>query len=143
MVALIIVLLCLSSCQNLVYANGLTITSPFGWRVHPIDEEWKFHSGIDIALDEGTAIPAIWDGQVIYSDSYSGYGNTIFIDHGNGKYTMYAHCNQLLVGVGITVVQGQTIATVGSTGYSTGPHLHLSLIMDGQYQDPMQIWKGG
>lgn len=95
------------------------------------------HHGIDIATDEGTAILAAHDGTVIESGwQNSIYGNAVLIDHGNGWQTHYAHCSKVLVKSGDTVRQGQKIALVGSTGNSTGPHLHLELIKDGVYLNP-------
>jgi murein DD-endopeptidase MepM/ murein hydrolase activator NlpD len=120
---------------------AMTITSSFGWRTHPITGESSFHNGIDIAADEGTPIPAVWAGQVVYADWYTGFGNTVIIDHGSNTYTLYGHCSQLLVSPGDRVEQGGIIALVGTTGMSTGPHLHLSLIRNNQYIDPLVIWQ--
>lgn len=100
----------------------------------------KFHNGIDIAADEGAPIPAVWQGQVVYASWYEGFGNTVILGHGNGYYTLYGHCSQLLVTSGEEVGQGQIIALVGSTGLSTGPHLHLSLVKNNEYINPMLIW---
>lgn len=122
-------------------ALAFTVTSEFGWRNHPITGEWKFHSGIDIAADSGDPIPALWDGQVVYADWYSGYGNCVILAHENATYTLYGHCSQLFVRPGESIKQGQVIAAVGSTGDSTGPHLHLSLIVNNQWVDPMTIWQ--
>lgn len=95
------------------------------------------HHGIDIATNEGTAILAAHSGTVIESGwKNSIYGNSVLIDHGNGWQTHYAHCSKVLVKVGDFVRQGQKIALVGSTGNSTGPHLHLELIKDGVYLNP-------
>jgi murein DD-endopeptidase MepM/ murein hydrolase activator NlpD len=120
--------------------SAYEITSAFGWRTHPISGERSFHNGIDIAVEEGTQIAAIWAGEIVFAGWYEGYGNCVVISHGNNTYTLYGHCQQLLVSNGQTVSQGQVIALSGSTGYSTGPHLHLSLIHDNQYIDPMLIW---
>jgi murein DD-endopeptidase MepM/ murein hydrolase activator NlpD len=122
-------------------AFAMTVTSPFGWREHPILGGGRFHNGIDIAGDEGASIPAIWAGQVVYADWYEGFGNTVILYHGGTVYTLYGHCSSLLVNVGETAEQGKVIALVGSTGMSTGPHLHLSLIQNQEYIDPMAIWQ--
>lgn len=121
-----------------VYA--FIVTSPLGWREHPITHEWTFHNGIDIAADTGDGIPALWDGQVVYAGWYDGYGNTVILSHGNTLYTLYGHCSQLYVTVGEAVEAGQIIAAVGSTGLSTGPHLHLSVWQNDQYIDPITLW---
>lgn len=135
-VCVLSVLLCFSS--NTAFA--FTITSPFGYREHPISGEEKFHTGIDLAEEYDTPIGAVWEGVVVFVGSYGGYGNTVLLQHNEQTYTLYAHCNQLLVSVGQAVQQGQVISTVGSTGNSTGPHLHLELWQNGQYVDPMIIW---
>lgn len=124
-------------------ALAFTVTSPFGWRVHPISGEQKFHTGIDIAADEGTPIPVLWDGQVVYADWYDGYGYAVITAHGNDTYTLYGHCSELLTVPGDMVSQGQIIAYSGSTGNVTGPHIHLELISKGEYIDPMLIWREG
>lgn len=117
------------------------ITSPFGWRVHPMTGEWSFHSGVDLGMDYGSGIPAIWAGEVVFAGRYGGYGNAVILFHGGTIYTLYGHCDTLFVTKGMRVEQGQVIATVGSTGNSTGPHLHLELWRDGQYIDPITIWQ--
>lgn len=124
--------------QSVVFA--FTVTSPFGWRNHPISGDCKFHDGIDIAADYGDGIPALMDGQVVYAAWLDGYGNTVKLYHGQDVYTLYAHCQSILVNVGDVVKQGQIIALVGSTGYSTGPHLHLGLQINNEWVDPMTLW---
>ncbi len=126
-------------CPMTSYA--MTITSPFGWRIHPISGERSFHTGIDIAGDMGAPIPAVWEGQVTFAGWYGGYGNVVVLYHGGTTYTLYGHCSQIYVQVGQTVKQSDTIAAVGSTGNSTGPHVHLEYVKDGQYVDPMKIWE--
>lgn len=113
------------------------ITSPFGWRVHPVFGTQKFHTGIDIAADYGDPIKAADSGVVIHSDWLGGYGKAIILDHGNGLQTLYAHNSELLVYNGQTVRKGQTITRAGSTGYSTGPHLHFEVRRNGTPTDPM------
>ena len=129
-----------------VQAIDFPVTSPFGWRVHPISGEWKFHSGVDLGYEYGAYIAAVYDGQVIVAENRGdGYGNQVLIYHPMfDSYTRYAHCSVLHVVPGQMVASGQVIAQVGSTGYSTGPHLHLEYIIkvDGvyQYTDPLSLY---
>ncbi len=113
------------------------VTSPFGWRVHPIFGTQRLHTGIDIGADYGDAIRAADGGVVIHADWMGGYGNAVIIDHGNGISTLYAHNSQLLVSEGQTVSKGQTVARCGSTGYSTGPHLHFEVRHNGSPVNPL------
>ncbi len=115
--------------------NG-RLTSPYGYRIHPILKKKKFHSGIDLAASSGTPIKAANDGVVIKSGWSSGYGNTVIIDHGGGITTLYAHASKLLCKVGDRVTRGQTVAKVGSTGMSTGPHLHFEVRVNGNTKNP-------
>jgi len=113
------------------------VTSPYGDRLDPFTREPDFHKGMDIASTTGTPIIAASGGKIIQaSDKKNGYGNCVIIEHYSGFRTLYAHCSELLVEVGDYVSAGQTIAKVGSTGRSTGPHLHFSVIIDGKYVDP-------
>jgi len=102
------------------------ITSPFGWRTHPIFRTREFHSGIDIGAPQGRNIVAADSGEVIYADWLGGYGRTVIISHGQFT-TLYAHASTLLVEEGDKVAKGQVIARIGSTGNSTGPHLHFEV----------------
>lgn len=113
------------------------ITSGVGWRNHPLGFGVKWHAGLDIANKTGTPIHAAASGTVIRSETNTGYGRMIEIDHGFGISTLYGHCTTLKVEVGEWVERGQFIATMGSTGYSTGPHLHFEVRFDGQAQDPL------
>ena len=113
------------------------ITSPFGWRIHPISGLRRFHEGIDIAASMGTTIAAAEAGRVIYAGWYDGYGNYISIDHGGGVSTGYGHCSRIFVAVGQDVARGQAIGAVGSTGNSTGPHLHFEVRINGKPIDPL------
>ncbi len=119
--------------------NG-PITSPFGYRIHPIFKSRIFHSGIDIGGPNGGAIKASNNGKVIYSGWYGGYGKVVILDHGvvNGKpvTTLYAHMSAILVSNGQTVTKGQTIGREGSTGYSTGPHCHFEVRENGKPVNP-------
>jgi murein DD-endopeptidase MepM/ murein hydrolase activator NlpD len=118
-------------------------TSGFGMRLHPIDHEERLHSGMDIAAPAGTPIQAAAAGQVVFSGTQAGYGNVVVIQHEEGYSTLYAHTTANLVSVGTTVSQGQPIATVGSTGRSTGPHLHFEVRKDGKRLDPVQFFAAG
>lgn len=113
------------------------ITSYFGYRVHPILKKRKYHTGIDIAALMGTPIAASDTGVVIFSARNGGYGLMITIDHGAGISTVYAHCSQLLVKKGQKVSKGDIIAKVGTTGLSTGPHLHFEVRKDGVPVNPL------
>ena len=115
------------------------VTSPYGQRIHPITRRSEFHRGVDIsgAGINGTPIRAANDGKVIISQSSGSYGNYIVIDHGAGHTTLYSHATRLLKKVGDEVKRGETIATVGSTGWSTGPHLHFEVAVGGATQNPI------
>jgi murein DD-endopeptidase MepM/ murein hydrolase activator NlpD len=104
------------------------ITSPFGWRVHPVTGQRRLHTGTDIGAAEGTPILAAYSGKVSTADQLGGYGLAVVIEHNNGSQdTLYAHMSQILVRPGQWVEQGSVIGRVGSTGMSTGPHLHFEL----------------
>ncbi len=112
------------------------ITSDYGYRRHPIFGTWRMHTGIDIGAGYGTSIKAVDGGTVILSGWCGGYGNTVIIDHGKGVSTLYAHASRLYVSKGETVSKGQVVAAVGSTGYSTGPHLHFEFRQNGVPVNP-------
>jgi len=118
-----------------------TITSPYGYRVHPITGKLKFHEGVDIGAAGGTPIVAAAAGKVTISVYSSSYGNYVEIDHGNGLRTRYAHMSRRLCSVGDVVVQGQEIGLVGSTGNSTGNHCHFEVRVNGTTYNPMQYFK--
>lgn len=104
---------------------GGTITSKVGMRIDPIDGTWRQHNGVDIAIPTGTPVKAVASGTVVYSGSRSGYGNTVVVEHSNGIITLYAHNSRILVAEGQQVSAESTLALSGSTGRSTGPHLHF------------------
>ncbi len=116
------------------------ITSYFGYRIHPILKTRKLHTGIDIGVPSNSQIVAANDGTVIHANWLGGYGKAVMIDHGGGIVTLYGHNNELLIKVGDKVSKGQAIAKSGSTGMSTGPHLHFEIRKDGNYVDPMTYY---
>ncbi len=113
-----------------------TITSPFGWRSNPFGGAPEFHQGLDIAAPSGTTVTAAAGGTVIMAQWYGGYGNYILIDHGGGYSTGYGHLSAIYVSTGQSVQRGQAIGAVGSTGQSTGPHLHFEVRIAGKPVDP-------
>lgn len=117
------------------------ITSPFGWRTDPLTGEASYHGGTDIAAPGGTPILAAADGIVTAAnstDSWGGsYGYHVKLDHGNGQETLYAHCSSICVTVGQEVAQGEVIGYVGTTGASTGNHLHFEVRVGGERVDAM------
>ena len=113
------------------------ITSPYGYRVHPIWGTTIYHSGIDIGVDEGTPVHAADGGVVVWSGWMGGYGYAVVIDHGNGLSTLYGHNSEIAVDEGQSVAKGQVISYAGSTGNSTGPHVHFEVRVNGDPVDPM------
>lgn len=121
-------------------ASSVYVTSPFGTRWHPVYEYYRTHYGVDIGASYGTDIYAA-DGGVVTTSTYSSsYGNYVMIDHGNGNYTLYAHMSTRLVAEGDIVLQGDVIGLVGSTGVSTGPHIHFEVYEGGTRIDPLQFF---
>jgi murein DD-endopeptidase MepM/ murein hydrolase activator NlpD len=119
-------------------APGYTsITSEFGMRTHPITGIYKLHTGVDIGAPYGANFVAANDGVVIKADENAAYGKMVMIDHGGGIVTLYAHGSEICVNEGDIVHQGQTVLKVGSTGYSTGPHAHFEIRINGEYLNPM------
>lgn len=116
--------------------SSRTITSEYGYRIHPISGVKKLHTGMDIGAKSGSDIIAAAGGTVIMAQYYGGYGNCVIIDHGGGVSTLYAHMSAIGVQNGQTVAAGQTIGKVGSTGNSTGPHLHFEVRINGNTQNP-------
>ncbi len=117
------------------------ITSNYGNRKHPISKKIEFHKGVDIPAPSGSSIVSAEGGTVISTGRQSGYGLTVVVDHGNGLSTLYAHCSKINVKVGQKVKRGENIAKVGSTGYSTGPHLHFEVRVKGKTTNPVSYLK--
>ncbi len=119
-------------------SDGL-ITSTFGYRQHPILRSRRFHAGIDFGAPSGSTIRAADDGVVIFASWYGGYGRAVIIDHGDSTTTLYAHTSRVFVSEGQQVQRGQAIAAVGSTGFSTGPHLHFEVRKNGEPVNPLNF----
>jgi murein DD-endopeptidase MepM/ murein hydrolase activator NlpD len=134
--------------KNTVYVGGeytwplpgYTAGSPFGPRYHPVLRRNRMHTGQDIPAPTGTKILAANGGEVIKADYNSGYGNCVVIDHGGGQATLYGHMSRIGVSVGQKVKKGAVIGYVGSTGLSTGPHLHFEIIINGSQVNPMNYF---
>lgn len=120
----------------LAYPSDAPTSSPFGWRMHPVLGYRRFHAGLDFAATYGSTIRAADSGTVIFAGWYGGYGKAVIIDHGQGITTLYGHTSELFVSEGQGVQRGQAIAAVGSTGLSTGPHLHFEVRRDGTPINP-------
>jgi murein DD-endopeptidase MepM/ murein hydrolase activator NlpD len=120
----------------MVYPSDASTSSPFGWRMHPVLGYRRFHAGLDFAASYGSTIRAADSGTVIFAGWYGGYGRAVIIDHGKGITTLYGHTSELYVADGQPVERGQAIAAVGSTGLSTGPHLHFEVRRNGTPVDP-------
>lgn len=125
---------------GLIWPTPGPLTSGFGYRVDPVTGKRQLHAGIDIGAPIGQPIVAAAAGTVVYAGEETGYGNYTCIDHGGGLATCYAHQSAILVTVGQVVAQGEAIGRVGSTGYSTGPHLHFETRVDGTPVDPQQYY---
>jgi len=113
------------------------ITSPYGWRFHPILKSRRFHTGVDIAAPYGSNAIAAANGKVIYTGWRGGYGHTIIVDHGGGMATMYPHLSKYLVKVGDYVKRNQAVGKIGTSGWSTGPHIHFEVRINGDHVNPM------
>lgn len=127
------------SSTGWVWPAGSTadVTSPFGYRIHPITGEYKLHTGVDIAVDYGTPVVAANSGVVRYAAYCGGYGLHVEIEHANGMASTYSHLSAVAVDMDQTVKAGDVIGYVGSTGNSTGPHLHFEILEDGAFQNPL------
>jgi murein DD-endopeptidase MepM/ murein hydrolase activator NlpD len=117
--------------------------SNFGWRADPFTGQKALHTGLDFQADTGTPIHAAAGGVVVVSEHHFAYGNMVEVDHGNDLITRYAHASKLLVKKGDLVKRGQQVALVGSTGRSTGPHLHFEVLVQGVPQDPQKFLAAG
>lgn len=117
------------------------VTSGYGVRSHPITGKWDFHTGIDLSAALGTEIHAIYPGTVRETGNSATYGLYLVVEHSEHLATVYCHCSTITATEGDTVKAGDTIAKVGSTGISTGAHLHLSVLLDGYYIDPMNLYQ--
>lgn len=122
-------------------ASYKRVSSDYGTRMHPILGVQKFHNGVDFAAASGTPIMAAYNGTVVDASYNSSMGNYVMINHGDGLYTIYMHASKLYVSSGQTVSRGEQIAAVGSTGRSTGPHLHFSVRLNGNYVNPWNYLK--
>jgi len=113
-----------------------TESSGYGWREDPIHKNTRFHHGSDYRADRGTPVVAAGDGTVIYAKRRGGYGKVVFIDHGGGVITRYAHLRRIQVQDGQPITAGTRIGEIGSTGRTTGPHLHFEVRIEGRSVDP-------
>lgn len=121
---------------KLLYPIDAPVTSEYGYRTHPISGVQRLHAGMDFGAPSGTPIKAAERGKVIHSGWYQGYGNTVILDHGEGLSTLYAHASELIVSTGDPIRAGETVSLVGSTGYSTGPHLHFEVLENDEAVNP-------
>jgi len=117
------------------------VTSGFAMRLHPIHQTWRKHNGVDYAAPTGTPVRTVGGGVVDFAGWQNGYGNVVQVKHNNDRSTVYAHLSRIDVKKGGRVEQGQRIGAVGSTGWSTGPHLHFEFRINGAHQDPLKIAK--
>ena len=136
-VLLAVLVMLAKACQ------AVPVTSGFGWRVHPITGQYKFHTGVDLGYGYGEDVRAVLPGKVVYCYWWGGYGNCVILAHTNGDHTLYGHMSQILVSYGQQVNGGQVIGKIGSTGMSTGPHLHLEWWHNGTYTDPLAFFYAG
>ena len=131
-----------TTCPIVAPVDSKRYTSYFGYRTNPISNEHSFHTGLDIAAPLGTKIKAAYGGTVRKTGEDSHSGKYIFLTHDDGFETFYCHCNEILAEQGAVIRQGETIAKVGSTGWSTGPHLHFEIRKDGTRLNPLWILEG-
>ena len=118
-----------------------SISSEYGYRTNPISGAYALHTGVDIAADEGTGIVAAYNGVVKSTGVGDKSGNYVLMQHSDGSETLYCHCSEILVSEGSVLNAGEVIALVGSTGWSTGPHLHFEIHRDGNSVDPLTVLK--
>lgn len=122
---------------------GGNLGSPFGWRIDPMNGRSALHTGLDFPAGSGTAVLAAAGGMVVSQEYHPEYGNLVEVDHGNDLITRYAHVSRVFVKKGDLVKRGQKIAEVGTTGRSTGPHLHFEVLVQGVFQDPQKFLNAG
>jgi murein DD-endopeptidase MepM/ murein hydrolase activator NlpD len=128
--------------ENPIWPLKARLSSRFGWRKDPISGERRFHQGIDLAASQGTTVRAALAGRVLKSGTNGKYGNVVVVNHGQGLTTLYAHNSKNLVKAGDLVQAGMPLAEVGSTGRSTGPHLHFEVRRHNRHLDPLGFLKG-
>lgn len=131
---------CIPAIQPVMNKDLKRMASGYGWRVDPVYHVRRFHAGMDFTAPTGTEVMATGDGTVSFVGWKQGYGNTVIVNHGFGYETLYAHLSKQLCKVGQKVKRGDVIAEVGSTGKSTGPHLHYEVHVQGQHQDPSNYY---
>ena len=117
------------------------VTNPYGWQAHPVTKQKSLHSGVDLAADYGTNVLAVADGTVLDCSYDAAFGYILTLEHENGVQTQYAHLSEFLVNAGAEVRQGQIIAKTGDSGWTTGPHLHLGVLINGETADPLEALK--
>ncbi len=122
---------------NLAYPISAQVTSPFGWRRHPIFGVRRFHTGVDLAGPNHSAIRAADSGNVLYTGWYGGYGKVVIVSHGKGMATLYAHLSKIATNAGDNVSKGDVVGYEGTTGFSTGPHLHFEVRYNGIPNNPL------
>ena len=124
----------------LEYADA-AVNDSYGWREHPVSKNVSFHSGVDLDAPAGSNVLAVADGTVLNAEYNQAYGYFVLLEHEDGVQTFYAHMQELLANPGDEVKQGQSIGLVGSSGWATGPHLHLGVLIDGEAVDPLEALK--
>lgn len=121
--------------------TSVEVTNPYGWQEHPVTKQKSLHSGVDLAADYGTNVLAVADGTVLDCSYDAAFGYILTLEHGNGVQTQYAHLSEFLVEFGDVVRQRQIIAKTGDSGWTTGPHLHLGVLINGETADPLEALK--
>ncbi|MBL7663134.1 M23 family metallopeptidase [bacterium] len=116
------------------------LSSKYGTRKHPVYRYVRHHNGVDLQAPEGSHVRAVKNGQIVFADNYAGYGKLVTIDHGNGYASLYGHLDEILVNPGTIVKAGTLIGRVGSTGISSGPHLHFEWRQNGKSIDPLKVF---
>ena len=130
-------------CPLLCAAQEVNVTSDFGWRLHPVYGYEKFHTGVDLGYPYGSPVGSLDAGTVVLAGWNGGYGNCVIVQHANGDCTLYGHLARVSVKAGEQVDAGRLIGYSGSTGVSTGPHLHVEWWHDGQYCNPLSLFENG